>query len=141
MIHSPAVHVPGGRYPAGYSVTLHPVNLKDPVRLHEKALDTTYSERFKDEELPESLISDVSRARISLRTGTQTKEFISRIATGIQLGEEQLGPVRPSQRIKEEVVVNSLWAVAGGEVEGVSAHLTLATETTTEQPMAKSASA
>mgnify|MGYP004067313301 CR=1 FL=1 len=40
--------------------------LKDPVRLHEKAMDDQYAERFTDGGLAEACISDVSRCRVSM---------------------------------------------------------------------------
>lgn len=76
--------------------------LKDPIRLHEKAMDQ-YSKRFpKSDELPEACVPDVSRVRVSLRTGNQIKDFIMRLASGIQLSEEQMVPIKPSQRNAED---------------------------------------
>ena len=49
--------------------------IKDPVRLHEKATDE-YAARFTDGELPEACVTDVLRARVQGRTGTQTMELI-----------------------------------------------------------------
>ena len=72
---------------------------KNPVRLHEKAVDV-YASRFpKDAELPEACVADVSRVRVSLRTGNQIKDLISRLSVGIQLTEEQIAPIKPSERV------------------------------------------
>lgn len=95
--------------------------LKDPVRLHEKSLDDQYANRFKDEEVPEAVISDVTRARLSLRTGTQVKELIQRIDAGIQLGEEGLEPIKPSMRAQAEADAEAA-ALPGGA--GVPATVT-----------------
>ena len=75
--------------------------MKDPVRLHEKAMEEQYRERFRDGGLAEACISDVTRARISLRTGVQIKEFIEKVRNGVMLAEEQEAAIKPSQRGKE----------------------------------------
>ena len=77
-------------------------DVKDPIRLHEKAFDQ-YASRFpKDNELPEACVADVTRVRIPLRTGNQIKDLIMRLSAGIQLTEEQMEPVKPSQRLPED---------------------------------------
>ena len=82
-------------------------DMKDPIRLHEKALDQ-YSTRFpKDAELPEACVNDVTRVRMPLRTGVQVKDFIMRLSAGIQLTEEQLTPIKPSQRAEAEAAAEA----------------------------------
>jgi hypothetical protein len=82
-------------------------SLKDPVRIYEKALDPEYNDRFTGQRdadgkpvdsIAEACIPDISRARCSLRTGTQIRELISRLGAGLQLSEEQWEVVRPSKR-------------------------------------------
>eukprot|EP00439_Symbiodinium_sp_Y106_P027014 s1986_g3.t1 len=61
-----------------YELILGP--LKDPVRVHEKAVDD-YADRFK-EHLAEANVVDVIRARLVCSSGKQMKTFLEMIAIG-----------------------------------------------------------
>ena len=60
--------------------------LKDPVRLHEKAIDE-FGGRFADGALPEACVPDVTRCRVVLQTGTQVKDFVVQLIDGVQFDE------------------------------------------------------
>ena len=73
------------------------VPLKDPVRIYEKA--DAYVGRYKEDSgLPEACVPDVTRARVVMQTGTQLKELVARLTTGLQLAAEDVEPVLPSKR-------------------------------------------
>ena len=72
-------------------------DVKDPVKIHSKALEL-YADRFPDDILPETCVSDVTRARIVLQTGTQIKDLVNRLTDGMELSVETRAPVYPSMR-------------------------------------------
>ena len=76
-------------------------SLKDPVRLHDKAVEE-FGEHFSDGVLPEACVPDVTRCRVVLQTGQQIKDFVSRIIGGVQLDDEGMTPVMPSEKAAAE---------------------------------------
>jgi Leucine-rich repeat (LRR) protein len=76
-------------------------DLKDPIKTHTKALEL-YADRFNDNIVPETCVSDVTRARIVLQTGTQIKDLVNRLTDGIELSAETRAPVYPSMRAAQK---------------------------------------
>jgi hypothetical protein len=86
--------------PLGKGITFF--DMLDPATLYDKAREL-YADRFKDAQgkpdgLAEACVEDVTRCRVLLLTGTQIKDFITRLSTGIDIYEGELAPVKPSQR-------------------------------------------
>ena len=86
--------------PLGKGITF--LDMLDPATLYDKAREL-YADRFKDAQgkldgLAEACVEDVARCRVLLQTGTQIKDFITRLSTGIDIYEGELTPVKPSQR-------------------------------------------
>ena len=67
-------------------------DLKDPVRIHEKAIDE-YGTRFSDGEMPEACVSDVLRARCPCKTGTQVLQLVTLFTDGAKVAVEEIDQV------------------------------------------------
>ena len=59
---------------------LHIGPLKDPVRVHEKAVDD-YADRFPEEH-PEACVADIVRSKVVCETSSQMLEFVTRLREG-----------------------------------------------------------
>ena len=92
-------------------------DFKNPVRLYEKAHDQCAG-RFKekDPQLVEACISDVTRGRVSLRKGSQIKDFVNRVSATVALEEKDIEPIWPSVRAEKEAEAEE--AAAAGIVPG-----------------------
>jgi hypothetical protein len=113
--------------------------IKDPVRIHEKALDE-YGARFADAELPEACVTDVLRARVACRTGTQINTLVSLLQGGVRqevADESHLGLLKEgvldggARKVDEEtgfVMPKKAWKAIDpetGEEEGDVVRMTL----------------
>ena len=58
--------------------------VKDPVRCHEKANDE-FASRFKDLEVAEACLTDVLRARVPCKTGTQVVQAVALLQNGLTI--------------------------------------------------------